>query len=389
MKLELAIPLNAVQVIVRSHAVIVLVIQVQRVSEVFEPAELRRDFAVLTVALDTCCCGEAKLFRVEQTGILLLRNVLGEDSGADRRQKVCEQEFVKPGGLITQIEPRWIAQNVEAVGQEKVGGVVGVIAGDSAGRFPHAHVGHRVIAVDRCQTRTPHGPVLVQQQSGTIDAPVIVQLLRLLQIPNPFVETMVLIAQKRRVEPGGGIGRIETLGQIEFVSGVAGVTGVPVGLAEVASQQGPLRLEGGGYKQVFAAAAGVPAADAAQTAAQPHRRATTGPVGLGRIAESRIDGNCLVEPVDGFAGPILGSEEEAFQREGLGVAWSEFEALIQGFERPTGAAETEFQLSHARPAETEVRRIGRRPPRQVQRTSQRIVSRCARLFVVGVGEQFG
>src|SRR5205823_2926787 len=83
---------------------------------------------------------------------------------------------------------------------------------------------------------------------------------------------------------------------------------------QIAAQQRTLWFERGRHQQVFAPAARVAATDAAETASEPG------------VSEGRVHTDGLVEPVDGFAGPVLRREQEAFQCQRLGIARTQFEA---------------------------------------------------------------
>ena len=117
-----------------------------------------------------------------------------------------------------------------------MGGEVGVVVTHRSGRLAHADFRHPCFFVKTREAGTPHSVVLVEQQKGAIETAVIIQFLRLFQITNAFVETVVLFVQKGRVEPSRGIGRVDLPGLIELMSGADSVAGVAVSFAEIAAQ---------------------------------------------------------------------------------------------------------------------------------------------------------
>ena len=265
---------------------------------------------------------------------------------------------MEPGSFITQFNPRWIAQGIIGVCQEQMRGSVAVFAVDRASCLAHRDLCHPVFLVQLREIGASNRSVLIQRQSGAIDATVVVQFLRFLQITDAFVEAIVLLVQKRGIEPRGRIGGIEVFGELELVQGASRVACVSIGLAQIATQQRTLWFERGGHQQIFAPAVRVASADAAQTASEPG------------VSEGRVHTDGLAEPVDGFAGLVLRSEQEAFQCQRLGIARTQFEAFVQAFQREIRVPETEFQLGHPRPGKTKLRRLGRRLPREVQRRFQ-------------------
>src|SRR5262245_28337916 len=72
--LELAIPLEAVKVVVGTDTVIVLVVEVQRVREATEQAGLRGGFANLSVAADFRGTEQVEAIGGEQPRVFLLRD---------------------------------------------------------------------------------------------------------------------------------------------------------------------------------------------------------------------------------------------------------------------------------------------------------------------------
>src|SRR5207249_3446680 len=95
--------------------------------------------------------------------------------GAGWSQQVGQQQLVEPGSLVAEIKARGVAERVEAVRQEKVGGVVGVVVSNGAGGFPKTDLGHARLPINRSQTSAAHGAILVEKQFGTIEAPVVIE----------------------------------------------------------------------------------------------------------------------------------------------------------------------------------------------------------------------
>src|SRR6266576_4432660 len=78
------VPVKPVEFIVRTHAVVVLVVQVKRVTSVPEGAELRSQFAKLAVAAVFRKRAQADPVSLKQPRVLLLRNVLRKIPATDR-----------------------------------------------------------------------------------------------------------------------------------------------------------------------------------------------------------------------------------------------------------------------------------------------------------------
>src|ERR1043166_5341249 len=97
--LDRCIPLKSLQCVVRPNAVIMLIVKVQRQSCCSSPAKLRRRFAHLSVAAVLRVGAQPNSVRLEELGVFLLRNALGERCAADRRKEIREQELVKPDGF--------------------------------------------------------------------------------------------------------------------------------------------------------------------------------------------------------------------------------------------------------------------------------------------------
>jgi hypothetical protein len=79
-------------------------------------------------------------------------------------------------------------------------------------------------------------------------------------------------------------------------------------------------------QQVFTPTEGVAVVNAAETAAQPS------------VGERGVHRYRSVEIRDRFASPVLCSQQETFQRDGLGVGWCKREAFVQSFERAVSPA---------------------------------------------------
>src|SRR5262249_4257611 len=127
-----------------------------------------------------------------------------------------------------------------------------------------------------------------------------------------------------------------------------------IGLAEITSQQRPLRLDRSRYQQIFAPLEQIATPDAAQTPAKP------------RVAKCRVHRERTVKHLARFASAILGGEQKSFQREGLGIARRQSQALVQRVKCTASMAETELELGNARPDKAEIRRLGCRLARQAQ-----------------------
>ena len=98
--LDRRIPLDSVERIVRTDAVVVLIIEVQRPRGLANPAKLRSHFAILAIGSVGAVGAQANAFVLEQPAVFLLRNVLRKRRGADRREQVGQQQFIKPGRLV-------------------------------------------------------------------------------------------------------------------------------------------------------------------------------------------------------------------------------------------------------------------------------------------------
>ena len=190
----------------RPHPVVVLVVEIQGVAGPAEGAVLRSQLRNgLVVGAGEGGVGQAEAVRLEEAGVFLLRDVLGEPAAADGRQEVGQQQFVEPDRFVAEVEAGGVAQVIVAVGQEQVRRGVGVIVGHGAGGFADAHVRHARVAVDRGQVGAAHGEVFVEQQAGAEEAAVVVEFLGGLQVANRFVDPVLLLLEQRRVKPGGRV----------------------------------------------------------------------------------------------------------------------------------------------------------------------------------------
>src|SRR5207249_676093 len=107
--------------------------------------------------------------------------------------------------------------------------------------------------------------------------------------------------------------------------------------------------------EIFAARLGVPAPDAAETAAQPG------------VGERAVEGDGLVKRLDRLADAVLRAQQKTLERDGLRVARRKFERPVQRGDGRVDAAETELQLRDALPAEARRGRLRHGLPRRGQR----------------------
>ena len=176
LQFDLAVPFDPPQFVVRTHAFIALPVHVQRIAEPAECAEVRRRFVVLPIAARLGGRGKSEPVALEQAEVFLLRNVGRDGADTCRGQQVSQEQFVEPGSLVAEIEPGGVSKRIEAICQEKVGRVVGVVVGDRARRLPQAYFRHARLPICRGQTGAAHRAILVQEQFGAIQAPVVVEL---------------------------------------------------------------------------------------------------------------------------------------------------------------------------------------------------------------------
>ena len=234
-------------------------------------------------------------------------------------------------------------------------GEVAIVGVHRARRFEHAEVAQARIIVNSRKVNGAHRAVLVEQQLRAIDRAVRIQVLRMLQIANGFVDPILLLLYQRGIQPGRRILRIELFCQIQLVHCAGIVSGVAESFREIAAEDGALRLVEGGDLEVLEPglrgnaradepSALRPEAYFAQAAAEP------------RVAEGAVDCNGAIKIRERFGNFVLGCEQEAFQRESLGIARHQFQAAVDGFECFVGAAEAEFQFGDVRPGEAEIRR---------------------------------
>ena len=261
-----------------------------------------------------------------------------------------------------------------------MGRVVGVIGGDGAGGLAEGNIFHAGVGVDAGEIGEADGLVLIDEETGSVEESVVVQLFGVLEIVDGFVDAVLLFLDERGVEPCGGVVGIESFGEVEFVEGELRLGGsaaacprelvfLGVGFAEIAAEDRALGFGSGGDEEVFAAAFEVAATDASEAAPEP------------RVAEPGIDRDGAIEVFKGLSSFVAGGEQETFERERLGIARGELEAALNGFEGFAAAAEAELELAQARPAESEFGRNRDGLPRQLERFDQRFITAPDRLFV--------
>jgi hypothetical protein len=208
-----------------------------------------------------------------------------------------------------------------------------------------------------CQRSTADRAVLIQQQLRAVKAAILVQLLRPFQVCDALVDLVVLLAQQGGIEPRRRVGWIQAFGEIEFVVGSFPVERVGVGFPEIAAQQGSLRFQRGGDQKILPAAVVAPP-NSAKPAPQPG------------VAERCVNLQGTIEPFRRFRVPVAPGQQEAFQRDRLGVARIHGKAAFQGIHGCRGASKAEFQFGHPRPGEPEIRRSVRRLFRQFESGAQ-------------------
>ena len=192
-----------------------------------------------------------------------------------------------------------------------------VVAVHCPRRFTHAHIGHAGIAVEGREIGAAHGAILIEQQGGTKDPAVVVEVLGFFQVLHPVVDPVFLLVQQSGVKPGRRVPGIQVLGPVQFLSGQAGVSGVAESLAEITAQRRAIRLQRGGHLQVEPARLGVTPADLAKAASQPC------------VAQGRIDRDGLVKPGQGLTDPVLRHQQKAFERNRFGIAGRQLQSLLQ------------------------------------------------------------
>lgn len=85
--------------------------------------------------------------------------------------------------------------------------------------------------------------VLVQQQSRAKGGAVIVQFRGMFQVANCFVQPIFLPEMERRIQPGGGIVRIQILRKLEFLFRRFGLGKFAGGLRQIIAKQSALWLQ--------------------------------------------------------------------------------------------------------------------------------------------------
>jgi hypothetical protein len=95
--------------------------------------------------------------------------------------------------------------------------MIGVIVGDGARGFPRAHLPQTCVLINARQVRAANRLVLIQEQTRTEYAAVLIQFLRFLQIFHRPVDLVGLLVEQGRVEPGRRILRIERPRQSQFL----------------------------------------------------------------------------------------------------------------------------------------------------------------------------
>src|SRR5262249_36912348 len=152
---------------------------------------------------------------------------------------------------------------------------------------------------DGGQISAAHGPVLVEQETGAVDAPVVIQILRFLKVIHSLVDPVLLLFKKSRVEPRRRITWVQVLGELELLVGSPIIAFIGIGLSQVASQQGSLRFHRGGDQEVLASTS-VATANPAETTSQP------------RIAKAGINSQGTIEELDRLASSVLSRKKEPF-----------------------------------------------------------------------------
>ena len=268
--LHRGVPFDVVQAVIRPDATVVLKIEVEGIAGPAKRAELRDELGNgLVVRAGQGRTGETQSVGLKQAGVLFLGDMLRKAAAANRRQEVCQQEFIKPYRFVAEVETGRVAQFIVTVGKEQVRRGVRVIIRYRPGRFSQAHVLHARVAVNRCQVGAAHRPVLIQQQPGPKKAAIVVAFLRGLQVANRFVDLVLPLLEQRQVKPAGRIVRVQLARQFQLFVGLVVVVLRGIGLAQVTAQQGPLRFQRRCHQQILQTPRQVPTAYSAKTTAQP------------------------------------------------------------------------------------------------------------------------
>ena len=122
-------------------------------------------------------------------------------------------------------------------------GVVRVVAAHGPARLAHAHVVHARIVINAREVRTAHALILVEQHLRAIDGAVGVQVLRMFQRTDGFVDPVALLIVQRGVEPARRIVRVNPPRQIKLMPGPFSLPRIAEGFAQVAAQHGARRFQ--------------------------------------------------------------------------------------------------------------------------------------------------
>ena len=95
----------------------------------------------------------------------MLGNSLRQTSSANWSEQVCEKVFREPGALVALAETGGISECIEAVREEAVSRMVGVIEVHGAAGFAGAQLGHAGVAVEVREVRAADSVILIQEET--------------------------------------------------------------------------------------------------------------------------------------------------------------------------------------------------------------------------------
>src|ERR1017187_3612263 len=266
---------GVVEIVVRTEARIGVIIGIEGIREVVHRAVLGGILQPRAPAPIRAVRTDANAVGLKHSGVFLLGNGLGKDAGADGGEDVGQQQLVLPGGLVAEVASPGVEQPVVTVGEEQMGGVIGVIVLHGLGPLAARHVGKAGVLVDQGEVGAAHGLVLVEKEFRAEEGAVGVQVLGMLQIGDGLVDGIALVVQQGGIEPGGGIVGVELHGLGEFLGGQLGIPGIlerlvhAPGFAQVTAQKSAGRFQRRRRFQIFPAAVHVGGFDFGQTAAEP------------------------------------------------------------------------------------------------------------------------
>lgn|GEM_PF-5872992 len=194
---------------------------VEGIGEVVLLPELGGALEPIAVSCPRSGIDESEPVVFEEPRVFVVRDGLGKGSGADRGQQIGEKEFAVLGGLVAEVN----AARIVAVGEEQVGGGVGVVSINRVRRFAKGDLRKAGVVVELGKIRAAHGTILVEAELGSEKTAVVIATLGLVKVLDRRIDLVALLMDEGGVEPGGGVVGIQRLGQRQLVKGAVGKGG--------------------------------------------------------------------------------------------------------------------------------------------------------------------